>query len=230
MKLRRNFIGVKRLSNIGVNNKIRKQWILDYLKSLIKPLEYTSNLSDYYCKESAKYVLYNGQKLSLENYVNDEWDIIERRSWIGENEDPSLSFYGYLDENGDWVTEYDPNPTSFYGYATGATNDEFVLETDPDPKTLWGYVMFSNIEPLETTETGGTEYLYDNALENIYTTEGGDSNDYIFILEGSDVIGCYIWIHEDIYNLMSDEDKEELLGHLGKYFIAPTTYELRSFS
>lgn len=231
MILSRNFIDVKRLATTCINYYIRSKWLLDYVKSIIKPLEYTVNQWVKYSNDVRDYVKYTNQKGSLKVYVDDQVDIIEQRSYITENVFEKLVLTGYaqFEPNSDrytWIKEVDPNPTKLCGYAdfTGDTY-QYILEPEYDENLkLSGYVSFQSLTALQDTNS---LYLKDLNNEYIFVEDGSITNSYKWILEGSTSSDIIFWIHADIYNSMSVQERETLLAKLGRYVTAPYTYSLQ---
>ena len=231
MILSRTFIDVKRLATTCINYYTRSKWLLDYVKSIIKPLEYTVNQWVKYSNDVKDYVKYSNQKGSLKVYVDDQVDIVEQRSYITENifESLVLSGYAQFEPNSDkytWVKEVDPNPTSLSGYAsfTGDTY-QYILEPEYDENLkLSGYVSFQSLTALQDTNS---IYLKDLNNEYIFVEDGSITNSYKWILEGSTSFDIIFWIHADIYNAMSIQERETLLAKLGRYVTAPYTYTLQ---
>lgn len=231
MKLRRGFIDVKRLATIGVNNIVRTPWLLDYIKSAVKPLEYVNNNNNELFKSISYYTLYNGQKLTLKTFVDDFYDIEERRTILTEGNEESYSFYGYVDNEGNYVDEIDPNQTSLNGYNTLVDNffNEYTLEVDIEGnKPLYGYMMFNPGNPLQDVEE---EYITDSYNEFIYTSEDASSNyKYIWFLENKTTDGLVIYLHEDVYDLLTQQQLETLYEIVGKYIIQPLTYKIDKYN
>lgn len=230
MILKRGFIDVKRLATIGINNVVRTPRLLNYVKCIAKTLEYGNNLDVLNNTELSNYVLYNGQKLTLKTYVDDYYDLLDRRTIIDENREESYSFYGYNDSNGTYFDEIDPNPTTFNGYTT-AVGDviTYVLEADiAENPSLYGYIRFESLEALQDVDL---EYITDNYDEYIYTSENSEGTDrYIYFLEAQVEEGLIIYIHEDIYNALTQEQLDTLYGILGRYIIAPVRYRIESYT
>lgn len=227
MKLKRSFIDVKRLASIGLNSLIRTNWLVDYVKSIAKPMEYINNQQVSLHNELSEYVLFNGQKLSLKTYIDDNYDIVGRRTVITENKVSAYLFTGYYDYNiGTWYKEPDPVTTTFNGYCSNFTGNtyNFILEEDLDNQPMYGYVLFNIGDYLIDVEN---EAILDSYEDFIYTSsDSNDSNNYIFKLESSGDEGLIFYLHSDIYNNMTDIDKETLVSKLERYVIAPITYRL----
>jgi len=170
MILSRTFIDVKRLATTTINYLTRTIWLLDYVKSIIKPLEYTVSQWINDSNLIKQYVKYNAQKGVLKVFVDDEIDIIEKRTYITEERLESLNLYGYAKFTGNkytWMPEYDPNPTNIYGYTSFTGNSyEFIPETNPHPIILFGYVVFQVFEALQDVDSIYIKDWYD---EYIYT-------------------------------------------------------------
>jgi hypothetical protein len=232
MILSRNFIDVKRLATTVINYYIRSKWLLDYLKAIIKPLEYLINQWVTFSKNIKEYVYYNAQKGVLKVFVDDEVDVIEKRTYITEERKEGLNLYGYAKFEGNkytWVQEYDPNPTNLYGYAnfTGDTY-QFEAETNPNPLTLYGYVVFQVFEALQDVDSIYIKDWYD---EYIYTaTDNITINQYKWYPEGQVGEDIIFWIHSSIYNIMTDIEKETLIAKIARYIPAPYTFKLQQFS
>lgn len=232
MKLRRGYIDIKRLTTIGVNNIIRTPWLLDYIKSAVKPLEYTNNLNVELFKSISQYTLYNGQKLTLKTFVDDFYDIEERRTILTESNEESYSFYGYIDEQGNYIDEIDPNPTTFNGYSTLVNGFmEYTLETEIEGnKPLYGYIKFNpGLNALQDVEE---EYILDSYYEYIYTAEdgSGDGLQYMWFLESKTTGGLIIYLHEDVYNSLTPQQIETLFKLVSKYVIQPITYRIDKYN
>lgn len=233
MILKRNFIDVKRLATTVSNYYIRSKWILDYIKSIVKPLEFTNSLWISNASDMREYVLYSSQKESLKTLVDDEVDYIEQRSYITENTEEQLSLYCYANWLGndkyEWKIEVDPNPTELFGYINWLGNDnyEWVMETNPNPLKLYGYAVFQVLEALQDVDS---EYIKDWFDEYIYTSENDITiNQYKWFLESRSGADIIFYIHNSIFSLMTDQDKQRLLSKLSRYVVAPYTYELRQF-
>lgn len=237
MILSRNFIDVKRLATSAINYITRSIWLLDYLKSIIKPLEYTVNQWVTESNLIKKYVKYSAQKGSLKVFVDDEIDIVEKRTYITENVEETLNLYSYCDidmETGNitWIKEVDPNPTTLYGYNIFDGPSEFgyvwVHEDNPTPLTLYGYTVFQVFLALQDVDS---VYIKDWFDEYIYTSEDDITiNQYKWYLEGKNGEDIVFWIHSDIYSLMSDQDKQTLVAKLARYVPCPYTYRLEQFT
>lgn len=233
MILKRNFIDVKRLATSVSNYYIRSKWILGYVKSIVKPLEFTNSLWISNASDMREYVLYSSQKESLKTLVDDEVDYIEQRSYITENTEEQLALYGYVrwlgNDKYEWVKEVDPNPTQLFGYINwlGGDTYEWVKEEDPKPLRLYGYAAFQVLEALQDVDS---EYIKDWFDEYIYTSENDITiNQYKWFLEGKSGYDITFWIHSSIFELMTDQDKQKLLNKLSRYVVAPYTYTLREF-
>lgn len=227
MKLKRGFIDVKRLATIGINKVVRTPWLLDYVKCIAKTLEYSNNLQIETNDSVANYVLYNGQKLVLKTFVDDYYDIVDRRTLIEENREEDYSFYGYVNDSGTYYDEIDPNPTTLNGYITSAFT--YVLEspiaTNP---TIYGYIKFESLEALQDVDL---EYITDNYDEFIYTSENSEGTDrYIYYLETQSDEGLIIYLYEDIYNALTQQELDNLLDILGRYIISPIRYKIESYN
>ena len=237
MILNRNFIDVKRLATTSINYISRSVWLLDYVKSIIKPLEYTVNQWVNESNLIKKFVKYTSQKGSLKVFVDDEIDIIEKRTYITESTEETTNLYGYCDINMEtgkytWIKEVDPNPTTVYGYAEFDGESEFNYtyfhEVNPKPLKLYGYVIFQVFEALQDVNP---EYIKDWYDEFIYTNENDITiNQYTWKLEGKTEFNIIFWIHADIYDLMTDQDKQNLLAKLAWYVPTPYTYRLEQFT
>lgn len=232
MKLKRVFIDVKRLATISINYIVRTQWLLDYVKSIAKPLEYTNNQNVDYFKNISTYTLYNGQKLTLKTFVDDFYDIENRRTLIEEGNEESYSFYGYIDESGNYVNELDPNETSFNGYSTLVNGFmEYTLEDEiTGNQPLYGYIKFNpGTNALQDVDD---EYILDNYYEYIYTAEDGDGAElnYMWFLEDKSSDGLIIYLHDDVYNSLSTEELEFLYNVVAKYIIQPYRYTIDKYS
>lgn len=229
MILKRGFIDVKRLATVCVNNVIRQPWLLDYIKCISKPLEYTNGVQVSYSKTMAEYVLFNGQKLSLKTYVDDKVDLVDRRTIIEEDREEGYSFYGYYNNNKEFELEVDPNETTFNGYATYTLDDySFTLEGDLSNPVMYGYVKWSDLDALQDVVD---EFILDNYEEYIYTSDNDTSNDnYIYFLEQQTGEGLIIYIHNDIYTSMTQIQKDELLGIIDRYIISPNRFKLDGYN
>lgn len=231
MILQRTFIDVKRLATTSINYLTRSKWLLDYVKSIIKPLEYTVNQWVKFSNDVRDYVKYTNQKGSLKVYVDDQVDVIEQRSYITENifENLVLTGYAVFEPNSDnytWVKEVDPNPTKLSGYAvfTGDTY-QYILEPQYDTnQKLSGYVSFQSLTALQDTNS---IYLKDLNDEYIFVEDGSITDSYKWILEGSMSFDIIFWIHFDIYNAMTEQERETLKAKLGRYVTAPYTYTIQ---
>jgi hypothetical protein len=222
MKLRRGFLNIKRLLLIAINYNMRVQWLIDYVKSIGVAMQNLNSQEVLFEYEVKDYVLYNGQTLSLENYADDQVDIIERRSYIESIAFPSYAFYGYLDENDEWVYEVDSNPTTLYGYTSDAgPNYVFERENDPedDNSPLYGYIGYIYGGKLRDVSGDPIISMYD---EFIYTLESYFlETDYIWFKEAQAGDRLTIWVHNDMFNELSSVEIEELREKLKRYITAP---------
>jgi len=231
MILSRTFIDVKRLATTCINYYTRSKWLLDYVKSIIKPLEYTVNQWIKYSNDVREYVKYSNQKGSLKVYVDDQVDIVEQRSYITENIFETLVLTGYaqFEPNSDkytWIKEVDPNPTKLSGYAsfTGDTY-QYILEPNYDENLkLSGYVIFQSLTALMDTNN---LFLKDINDAYIFVEDGTITNSYKWVLEGKIEKDIIFWIASEIYNAMSVQERDTLLAKLGRYVTAPYTYTLQ---
>jgi hypothetical protein len=228
MILKRGFIDCKRLTTIGVNNIIRSPWLLDYVKCLAKPLEYSNNDQVIFNKTIANYVLYNGQKLTLKTFIDDFYDISDRRTIIDENKEEGYSLYGYND-NGKYYDEVDPNQTTLNGYTTQIGNIiTYHLEADLNNPTIYGYVKWEALDALQDVDS---EYILDNIEEYIYTSDNSQGdNRYLWFLEGQLEEGLIIYLHNDIYTSLTTEQLDTLFGTLDKYILSPNRYKIEGYN
>ena len=231
--LKRGFIDCKRLSTININPVIKSKWLLDYVKAIAKPLEYSNNQQVNINSTCSEYVLYNGQKLSVKTYVDDKHDIVDRRTLIEENRNEMFSFYGGYDEStGKFIYETDPNPTTFNGYSDPESivfnsNDvySFILEEEIEENSLlWGYILYKDYHLIDSLD----QFIIDSLGKFIYTADVTDS--YVYILEAASEYGLIIYIHNSIYNNMTTDDLNKLKGELSKYIIAPIKYEILGYN
>jgi len=228
MKLRRTFIDAKRLSTTCLNYVVRSTWLLDYVKSITKPLEYTNSSFDKKSKELSEYVLYSSQKQSLKVFLDDNYDIVENRSYITENTQESLALYGYLNSDGEYVIGNDPNRSGLYGYSPFlGDNPDYILETDPTPQILYGYNIYLAVTSLQD---GNGYYIKDADDLFIYTSDPDyTSNYYEWYLERRGEVDIIFWLHNSVYDLMTEQQKSNLLSKLARYVPAPYTYNLDKF-
>lgn len=227
MKLRRSFIDVKRLATISVNYHIRRKWLLDYIKAAVKPLEFININNITLFNKLSKYVLFNGQKLSLKTFVDDRHDLIDRRTVIEESSETSYSFYGYNIESDTFILEVDPNPDTFNGYIDVIdgkliyTLEDEIENNDP----LYGLNRFNpGIYALQDVVEA---YILNKYFDYIYTSEDASSGlKYMWFSEGKFNEGLVIYLHGSIYDLMTDVELEELYNILSKYIIQPISYKI----
>lgn len=117
----RSFLDIKRLSSISINPNTRVQWLVDYVKSISKPIQDISNDNIAYEKIASEYIQYNGQVESLKEFINDNIDPISRRTIIQEKTSiGDYGFYGYFDNNM-FNFELDPYKTAMSGYFNGTS-------------------------------------------------------------------------------------------------------------
>jgi len=165
MRLNRGFLNTKRLVTIAINPMIRQEaWIPDFAKSMVKGLQ-ISNFNDVaFQKSIAEYVNYNGQKVSLKNFIDDQIDVEARRTIIIENNIiGDYSLYGYGEP---WTVEYDPTPNSMYGYY----DNGWILEPESDYITLTGY--YDNGWVLEEkTEISINIYIHNDVYSTLTTNQ-----------------------------------------------------------
>lgn len=105
----------------------RFTWLIDYLKSIIKPVQDIND--DFYATISAidDYLAYTGQHLSLETCLNDKFDEVTRGIYITENNisGNQIDIYkqGELNPSPEDIykfTEIDITPFSVYKQSEGA--------------------------------------------------------------------------------------------------------------
>lgn len=227
MKLKRTYLDVKRLATSVTNINFRGfQWILDYIRCIVKPLQTSNNDFQKHAKDVSENVLYTGQMLSIKTLVDDKVDFINRESYITDNYFTSLTMFGYNNSE-TYFLEPDPNPTDLYGYYDYNTN-EFIIET-PDVEVLstLGYVEFGNMEPLQDVNS---EFILDSTNDFIYTLDGEITDTYTFFREGfSEATNLTIWIREAIYNTLTSYYIQYLYSLVYKYIKAPVTFDIKPF-
>lgn len=234
--LKRGFLDCKRLICLGLNKVTREVWLKDYAKVLASEIQNMNSKDVLFQNETSGYVLYNGQKLTLKTFVDDQVDIIERRSIINENDAASYSFYGSVSGEGNsytWEFEYDPNPTAFYGYSELAGSpgigSEYIWVREievgspglPDINpALYGYIQYLSSDYLIDVDD---ESILDSYEEFIYTLESDyEPSKYYWVLES--IIDGYrinILIHNDIFTTLSTQEVDTLKGKLKRYIQAP---------
>ena len=226
MILKRGFVDAKKLATSAINRTIRTPWLLDYVKCLVKPFEYSNNSLIKTQNMLSEYTLYNGQKLVLKTFI-DDYNDFSGRTIITENKEEQLSLYGSY--NGDvFVDEVDPNPTSIDGYAIySSTGYTFVSENLTPQSIMYGYIKYESFEALQDVDD---EYIIDNYDEFIYTAENDENgNRYIYFLESQSEEGLIIYLHEEIYNNMTEQELKDLFAKLGKYIQQPIRYKIDSY-
>jgi len=84
--------------------------IIAYLRSIIAPMQGLSDILLELQQKTTRFLDYNGQHLALENYLNDNYDVVDRRIFITENNivNSVANIDLYLQP------ETDPTPVSVY--------------------------------------------------------------------------------------------------------------------
>jgi len=224
-KLNRGFINAKRLITIGVNANTRELWLMDYLKCIGKSLQSTNNVDNSFEKETRKYVLYNSQNLSLKTFVDDEVDVIGKRSIIQDNTFENWTTYGYTNPAGGYEREIDLTPKVIAGYSTfdGTNPFDYDFTREEIPETainppMYGYTVYLDLTALREVST---DIIHDSYEDIIYTSDSaGNEESYKWTREFQVGDRLTILIHNDVFNLLTVNQKNTLLGKIKRYVLA----------
>lgn len=227
MKLKRLFIDTKRILVLSVNYFQRTKWLIDFIQAISPALDYINKKNIKVFNRVGDVVKFTGQKLSLKTFIDDKYDIIERRTLIDENREESYGFYGYKFKD-EWKSEIDSNPTSLNGYYNFDTKLYTLEDPIEENPIIYGFLRYLNRDALKDVEL---EYILDSYFEFIYTLENqGDSIRRHWFLEKQAESTALIKIHNTIYNNMTVQEKEALQIILRRYVIEPIRFEIDGYS